>query len=507
MKKLYVILTVDIHPIGGNQLYTAGQAKYMESIGWDVIILFPGKPFGKCKIKYLEKYLSGGFQLLWDVCPDQLDKDEIYNVYERIINKMYINTDIYNEILIASQNQKLALWGESFANIIKAKHFCFITTEIYRGKDTCFEEYMDFYVFKYLRKELLALDVKKLFDGYLEIDEKEIVIPDYCEGEVVQDVFDETIRDIRKEDWNIAYIGRSEKKYVLSVIREVSLFAKKHKEQKIQFIMVGDANCRLESLNKYLFCVPNVHVLLLGDLIPIPRELFSITDVIIAGSGSAIYSAIEGVPTIVVDADNCLSNGILGYTCLMDEVVYHNHNGTQYTISDSLEDVLVSKQYLQYKYNRIVLEDSNKYYKWNLERFYVSEKDNVYYAIGKDRKEHSYFDNVEKLMKKNCENKDKIIIFGAGKYGRECYDMLNSVNEKVEFFVDNDSAKWYEELCGCIIFPAEKLYSEKNSHIIIACEKGKDDICEQLMQMDVLKSNNIVDYKQIYSYILDRIRY
>ena len=37
--KLYIIITLDIHPIGGMQLYTAGKAAFLEKNGWKVVVL------------------------------------------------------------------------------------------------------------------------------------------------------------------------------------------------------------------------------------------------------------------------------------------------------------------------------------------------------------------------------------------------------------------------------------------------------------------------------------
>ena len=63
MKK-YVIITADIHPIGGMQLYTAGKAEYLSDNGWKVWVLYSGSNKADCAIKSLNKYVDGAFNFL-----------------------------------------------------------------------------------------------------------------------------------------------------------------------------------------------------------------------------------------------------------------------------------------------------------------------------------------------------------------------------------------------------------------------------------------------------------
>ncbi len=185
MNKLYIIFTVDIHPIGGNQSFTAGMADYLESNGWQVVILFPGYSLGKCAISRLDNYLNGGHPFLGNEFPNLLSEMELDDRFNRVIKRMdYLLAD-YNVIYIASQNQKLALWAEFFAKKLSAKHLCFFTTEEYRGPNTYFEEYMDFYKYKFMRNELFALNVKKLFEGYINIDNPDLYKPSFIEIEAV----------------------------------------------------------------------------------------------------------------------------------------------------------------------------------------------------------------------------------------------------------------------------------------------------------------------------------
>lgn len=79
-------------------------------------------------------------------------------------------------------------------------------------------------------------------------------------------------------------------------------------------LIVGNVDDRKEWLHQKLDKASNLVLTCLGDLVPIPRTLFSKIDVVIGSSGCAECSVVEGVPTIVSDAENSLANGILGYT-------------------------------------------------------------------------------------------------------------------------------------------------------------------------------------------------
>ena len=53
--KLYIIFTLDIHPIGGMQLYTAGKADYLKRNGWEVVVFYPGSNDENCAVTSLNR--------------------------------------------------------------------------------------------------------------------------------------------------------------------------------------------------------------------------------------------------------------------------------------------------------------------------------------------------------------------------------------------------------------------------------------------------------------------
>lgn len=350
MVKLYIIFTVNIQPIGGMQLYTAGKAAFLEKMGWKVVVFYPGKNEKNCAVSSLNKYTEGG-NLIFDYQPAELSKsirNSIYRKMQKYFQKVNIDTDT---IYIESQSEITALWGEFFAKKLNAKHICFNCNEIFRGPKKHYEENIDFMKFKYKRKELLGLHTdtqKKIFEGYMDVPCDTRYLFDAVEPGPIQDVESDFVNKISECDWSIAYIGRAGKDYVENIVEGVSAFAKKYSEKNIQFIMVGNAECRNQIIQEKLMNISNLTVILPGDLVPIPRKLFEKIDVVIAGAVCAEISAREKVPTIVADCENHLACGVLGYTTMNS--MYHEKDFKQTDFCEALEDTLVKQSYLAYDY-------------------------------------------------------------------------------------------------------------------------------------------------------------
>ena len=169
----------------------------------------------------------------------------------------------------------------------------------------------DFLYYKYKHHEIAGIhktSMKRLFSGYKDVPESEEYVLVAANYGAVADINNDIINNIEKLDFNIAYIGR-DKQYCDNIVKGIYRFADKHSDYSIHFIILGEIQNLglLEKLN-------NIRITRLGFMHPIPRSLFKKLDTIIAGAGCASLSAREGVPTILADASECLSAGILGYT-------------------------------------------------------------------------------------------------------------------------------------------------------------------------------------------------
>ena len=370
MKK-YVILSYSIRHIGGTQLYIAGKAKYLEKNGWKVYVFFSDKKGITSDIPYLDKFANGAVLGL-ETQPGSYFK----NIQEKVIMKMveHVGWEKHDEIVIESHADTFALWGELLAVQLGAKHYCFICNEIFQGPGKCYQDNMDFFYFKLQRRELAGIhkdSISKLFSEYKKILPNQNVVFVAANDGAVQDVNNDVLNKIKKKDWTICYIGRITKQYVNSIIDDLCSFAEKYQDKEIQIVFVGDVTKKKQYIKEHFSTLKNITVIELGNLVPIPRKMFRMVDVVIAGSGCATCASMEGAFTIVPDARNCLANGLLGYDTLSS--LYHEENVQQMHFDEALERVLVQKIYNRKKFNLPPERKAEEYYR---EHFALIEKSN-----------------------------------------------------------------------------------------------------------------------------------
>lgn len=345
--KHYIMLSF-ITGSGGVQCYVASKARYLEEQGWHVVVISDNNPkeSDKCLINSLNKYLPNGnpyqdFQACY--IPHCLVKKALKR-YQGVIGHIGEG----EEVIIESWNSQTALWGELLAKRLSARHFFWTANENYRQVGHSYVAKMDFYMFKMDRGEILTnLSIaNKLFDGfrvYKEDDFLETIIAE----DPIQDIESPVIDTLVKADWNICYIGRANKTYVPNIFNGVGEFANNHKDKIIQFVIVGEVKTNKEVLQE-LKSVDNLIVKELGDLYPLPRNLYTKIDVVIAGSGSARHSADEGALVIIADSILNNSHGLLGYDT--NESIYKEEGTMDYSFNEALERALVEKAWMNQEY-------------------------------------------------------------------------------------------------------------------------------------------------------------
>lgn len=248
-----------------------------------------------------------------------------------------LNTQNLNdcEIIVESFVDSYSCWAELFAYKVQGQHFIIWLHEVFNHD----KDINGFFYFKWLRNEFIAspYSTKKFFNGYKNVTAPLVKMSWACrEMDAVQDV-DFPIEKVARLDWNICHIGRAVKDYVPYVIQGVGELARRHPSKKINFIMVGKADSRMELLKQTFQNLPNIVLTFLGDLVPIPRILFSKIDVVCGISQSARFAANEGVLTIVGKADNPeRTPGVLGYDT--NEQIFGEPT---FSYVEALENVLI----------------------------------------------------------------------------------------------------------------------------------------------------------------------
>ena len=328
--------------VGGAELYILGKLRWLKEHDWDVYVLSGGGYTDKAyKIKELDAYRNQSILVL-NRMPYECTKHIIKKVIQQMLENVNSNKH-YEETIIESHTASTALWGELLAKRLEAKHIVHLINESFN--DVGYMDKFDFFQFKRDRKEVFGglHAFQSLFGKKYKITQHDVISFGGLQENPVQDIEDSRLDLIQESDYTICYIGRVLKPYVPNVIKGVAEFAKSHTEFKIQFVIVGDPTQRINLIRSELLSIPNLQVILMGDMFPLPRKLFTTLDVVIAGSGSAKCAAYENVPAIVADPDSCLSNGVLGYDIIKS--VGTDSDTKQTTFDEALESVLIREDY------------------------------------------------------------------------------------------------------------------------------------------------------------------
>lgn len=401
----YIILTADIRVIGGMQCYVMGKLVALEKMGWEVQILFYGLDKGRpCIFNKFTKFKKNRIPEM-GLPPFSFPKIIVKTVLKRMLKRVGNIEEKYDEVIIESHDDKTAPWGEMLAKALGARHIIFLLNEKYRGKDKYYKAFIDYYKFKLNRKEILGSDsaVKFLFEDYEDDCVHTFKTNLIIEEDPIQDVYNEKLDKLVRADWNICYLGRAEKSYVPYIIEGVGEFARRHMDKRIQFIMVGDAAVQRKNLAEYIVPLSNMTLVELGDLHPLPKNLYTKVDVVIAGSGSARCSVYEGVPVIVADAITYKSEGLLGYQT--QESVSNVSNSQQQSFAESLEDVFVNLLHrsLPFSYpKKITPEDCTID---NFKQIHKADKKLIYYDEDKLMSGEKDYLNAMKLIMSNVIDK------------------------------------------------------------------------------------------------------
>ncbi|AFV02095.1 hypothetical protein DHBDCA_p1068 [Dehalobacter sp. DCA] len=374
MKKKYIILTNVIDSVGGAQIYVRNKVKFLEELGWTVDVFYYGK--GEVILSELKRFKNNGIPFL-RCYPQGYPRLRI----NRIIDQILASTDKneYNEIIVESHEIPLALWGELAAKRLNCKHIIYLVQETF---PTLSADIYEFFDFKHKRKELAGISktsLEMLFHGHKEIGDSEKYSLRAACSNAVDDVSNEIIDNIVREDINIGCITRLDKPYVVPMANEIICFAENYKDKMIQLVMVGSSvSGEVEKLilNK-IKNIDNLKVLITGYMFPIPRNLFEKIDLFIGVSGSANVSAAEGVLTLTLDVRDNKPMGLFGYDT--DNNLFSDSKKDE-SISEMLQQILIEKK-IAPQTTQITINDFRQVYKEHLAFINGSCEDKLYYDV------------------------------------------------------------------------------------------------------------------------------
>ena len=336
LMKTYIIICGFADVVAGGPIYYANKVRYMEQLGWRVIVI-PTNKGKKVLIRGMEKFLG-------PYVPFILDSPNEYNRKQRERLVDYLESFVpkdRGETIIETGTDYTNYWGEALAERIHAKHIVIFLDE---QNPRVTEGVIEFYKFKYDREELACISIpvmQNLFKGYLTLEADECCALQ-CACTNTLDDYEHKINSlIPKSDYNIGYIGRLEKPFFSIIVDEFISFCKRNGRKKITVVFFGGAfeQKTVGALEDKFKSLSNVRVFVTGYLFPLPIAALRKMDVFVSGAGSARVAAKAGVLSVQVDM---LSYEPLG---IMLDYTFTNYKKCPIgnNISDYLNWILVRK--------------------------------------------------------------------------------------------------------------------------------------------------------------------
>lgn len=334
--------------MGGGHVYTRNQCIIARQLGWaPIVIHFSKRPTFISELKQFDQNRIYEMKEL----PAYFTKKERERVISRFMDIIEPNEG--EEYFVESNGVRYSYWGELIAERLKCKHFAFLVEAYFDSND----DYTGFFKFKLQRKELASIgdrSLQNLFGNSYKVKNYENkTIRAYCLNSV-EDVDSPVDIDYSRYDVVIGNIGRSNKPYVMSLGPELSLFALRHPEKKILFLIVGGikGSPEEEQIIKQLDDAPNVDLVSTGFLFPIPLNMLKKVDLAIASAGGIKVAQQADLITIAYKDDVNFPYGVIGYDIKALPLSPTPKNN--YSLSDLLEQLLFGDYLKRFKYEQIL---------------------------------------------------------------------------------------------------------------------------------------------------------
>ena len=374
MKK-YVFLTPSIGDMGGAQMYVANKLDFLKKCGWSVYVFY-FRSHTKIMIPSLEPYERNKVKDMQYACqyiPSKKLKKDL-EFFSSLLQ------DVNDVIIVETHLVSLAGWGELLAEKMNGRHIVNFLEEKVDFSTPPLSAYMEF---KLKRRELFNASETILKRGF-GVSFKE----EYLNYKRLQKFFCTNVVDFTKNqplcikdaDVNILTIGRLDKPYIPKLISEVIIFAKRHKDLYINFMMVGGSNSgEMEKSVPIAFQgQENINLVMFGYVFPVPINIIRRADVGVSSANSILVTAEQGVPTICIDMYDFDSIGVYGYTTTNK---FHESKAGKLSLSEALEEVIFNKRV----YTAMSVGSSNKeadnQFENDMSYLQQSEKKLAYYNI------------------------------------------------------------------------------------------------------------------------------
>lgn len=330
MKK-FVFFASSICNMGGQEQYLNNKVRRLKTDGFEVYlfsynegeILLDG-------LKEFKKYINPILRLEPFLYRNS-DVEKYLTWVEEIVNPN--GCSILIESTVAPQSE----WAELFAAKVGGKHIV-IDLQEQHGYS---EDLNRFLMFKYERNELFGItdkSISQIFGPQFD-DDRARASRIYAEcGGAIQEIDHPIVEKYEVRDINLGSVGRLDKPYVMSMVREVVSFAKRYPDKSVGLLLIGGGNVETEkSIRNEVAQAENLSLFITGYLYPIPSKLVKKIDCFLSTAGSAVATMQYGIPTIVYSVSTYEPLGIYDYT-VKDITIESSDNHPE--IQDMLDDII-----------------------------------------------------------------------------------------------------------------------------------------------------------------------
>jgi hypothetical protein len=343
--KNYLIIIHDYSGIGGAQLYAIRRANHLIENGYSVSFLvshFDDSKIGRpndVNIFY-SKYLNVPL-----VC---LSKSIINEEADKF--KSYFKG--FDNLIIETFSTEAATWGELFAQKFGFKHI------IYCLGEPCLDQFrykyfLDFFLFKYNRGELLGLSdcsLKIILGSFFQSDKNYYVNISLDASEIKSKTSPIFLDTVNSDSFVIGTLSRLEKEYVTVFVEQVIKLAQKYPDTKFSLLVCGEGV--KEGLKAVDFIEIysngpdrpiNLEFFFPGYTFPVGKDFFETLDVFVGMGTAAVSSISQSCATICVDPRVNKSTGSFGVQT--SNFAYASDN-KYYDIQTSIEELFLDRNKL-----------------------------------------------------------------------------------------------------------------------------------------------------------------
>lgn len=309
----YIIITNDIHMLGGGQLYTGAKSNYMLSKGFEVYVLYYEKNINsKIYVESLKLYKD--FFYKWMQYPTYMYSFKKQNKYIQNLLEI-INYNINDCVYIESNTVTASTWAEELAKATNGTHLAYILSERFSLNSS----ELSFFKYKYDQNKLFGTNkqsIKNMFGNLFDANKME---GRFLSAEYENNISGECIPfpfDVDSYDYRIGILSRLDKHFIIPTVKEVLEFASKYSDFRFVLVIIGgtDVKSELEPFERMFASCSNIDFYCTGPRYPIPVNWLTNMNVVIATAGSVWCSESANVPTISMCVQNDKPFGIFNYT-------------------------------------------------------------------------------------------------------------------------------------------------------------------------------------------------